>query len=105
MPRAAVHGTCTLCRICQAGAVYGTGFQARGEQIALGGVYKWMGTMPKATATHKEEATVRLTAEEAYALLLMCMMSPMKLDPVAEAAMRKVADACRQLRPSREQAE
>jgi len=61
--------------------------------------------MPEAAATHEEEATVLLTTEEAYALLLMCMMSPMQLDPVAEAAIRKVADACRQLKPERESVE
>lgn len=56
--------------------------------------------MPEAAATHEEEeATVLLTNEEAYALLLMCMMSPMKIDPVAERAMRKVADAWRSLKP------
>lgn len=77
------------------------GFLADAEQNAPHGVYKWIGTMPEAAATHEEEATVRLTTEEAYALLLMCMMSPIKLDPVAEAAMRKVADACRRLHPER----
>lgn len=58
--------------------------------------------MPKTTATQEEETTVNLTSEEMYALLLMCMMSPMKLDPVAESAMRKVADACRRLNPKRD---
>ncbi|GIV03524.1 MAG: hypothetical protein D6724_05485 [Armatimonadetes bacterium] len=53
--------------------------------------------MPAEPCTQSESATIELTPEEAYALLLMCMMSPMKLDPVAEAALRKIADACRQL--------
>jgi len=72
------------------------------EQIALREVYQWIGRMPETAATHEEEAVVLLTREEAYVLLLMCMMSPMHLDPVAEAAMRKVADACRQVTPSRD---
>jgi hypothetical protein len=53
--------------------------------------------MPAEPCTQPESATIELTPEEAYALLLMCMMSPMKLDPTAEAALRKIADACRKL--------
>lgn len=46
----------------------------------------------------KEETsrpTLTLTEEEALALLIMCMLSPAKLDGVAEEALRKLAGFCR----------
>ncbi len=37
---------------------------------------------------------LRLTEEEAYALLTMCLTSPHKLDADSEAALRKLAEYC-----------
>lgn len=36
-----------------------------------------------------------LTEEEAYALLLMCMMSPAKIEGITETALRKLANYCK----------
>lgn len=39
--------------------------------------------------------TLSLTEDEAFALLSMCLLSPMKLDKAAEKALRKLADFCK----------
>lgn len=36
-----------------------------------------------------------LTEEEAFALLSMCMLTTMTLDPTSEQALRKLADYCK----------
>ena len=36
-----------------------------------------------------------LTEEEAFALLSMCMLTTMTLDPTSERALRKLADYCK----------
>lgn len=47
-------------------------------------------------ATNAESSRLlTLSEDEAYALLTMCMLSPMKLDPEAESALRKLAAFCR----------
>jgi hypothetical protein len=39
---------------------------------------------------------LRLTEEEAIALLGLCMTSPLKLDPKSELALKKLANYCKQ---------
>lgn len=47
-------------------------------------------------ATRNNESPVLfLTEEEAYTLLMMCMVSPAKVDPVTEIALRKLANFCK----------
>lgn len=40
-----------------------------------------------------------LSEEEAFALLGLCMTSTQQLDPIAESAMRKLANMCRDFIP------
>ncbi len=42
-----------------------------------------------------ESPVLLLTEEEAYSLLMMCMVSPHKVDPVTEVALRKLANFCK----------
>jgi hypothetical protein len=42
-----------------------------------------------------DQVTLDLTEEEALTLLIMCMLSPVKLDPVAEGALWKLTEFCR----------
>ena len=42
----------------------------------------------------KEPEGLKLTEEEAYSLLGLCLTSPMALDPNSEAALRKLAEYC-----------
>ena len=44
---------------------------------------------------YEPDATLSLTEEEAYALLSMCLLTPMKLDRTAEKALRKLAEFCK----------
>lgn len=46
-------------------------------------------------ATSITEKGLELTAEEAFAILDLCMTSPDKLDATAERAMHKLAEFCR----------
>jgi hypothetical protein len=38
---------------------------------------------------------LKLSEEEAFALLSMCMLTTMTLDPTSEGALRKLADYCK----------
>ena len=40
------------------------------------------------------QAGLQLTEEEAYSLLVMCLMSPHGIDPTTESALRKLAEYC-----------
>jgi hypothetical protein len=45
--------------------------------------------------SHGEEpAGLQLSEEEAYALLVMCLMSPHGIDKATESALRKLAEYC-----------
>ncbi len=41
-----------------------------------------------------EPAGLKLTEEEAYSLLVMCLMSPHGIDKTTESALRKLAEYC-----------
>lgn len=41
-----------------------------------------------------EPAELKLSEEEAYALLVMCLMSPHGIDKTTESALRKLAEYC-----------
>lgn len=45
--------------------------------------------MPETT-----QAGLQLTEEEAYSLLVMCLMSPHGIDKTTESALRKLAEYC-----------
>lgn len=44
---------------------------------------------------HKEATVLKLTEDEALALLVMCMLSPVELDSVSEGALAKLSLFCR----------
>lgn len=44
--------------------------------------------------TGKPGEALRLTEEEAYSILGLCLTSPTKLDATSERALRKLADYC-----------
>lgn len=47
------------------------------------------------SVNYKPGPMLILTEDEAFALLSMCLLSPMKLDPDAEKALRKLAEFCK----------
>jgi|GEM_PF-6008616 len=40
------------------------------------------------------QETLKLTEEEAYAILGLCLTSPQRLDKTSESALKKLADYC-----------
>lgn len=50
-------------------------------------------------AFRQKSSELDLTVDEAYALLELAMTSPVKLDPVSEAAIQKLARFCRKAEP------
>jgi len=47
--------------------------------------------------TGEKPAALQLSEEEAYALLVMCLMSPHGIDKTTESALRRLAEYCANL--------